>query len=92
MGILDTSVQTKLCLPPTQVWGMEKNKFISVISGQRDTNQVAMKMTKEEKDKAHGESSHLSKQFKTRPRISWTRLEEMGINQGTKLCTNCVSS
>jgi len=29
-GLPDTFVQTKMCLPPTQVWGMEKNKFILV--------------------------------------------------------------
>ena len=32
--IFNTYVQTEMCLPPTQVWGMEKNKFISVTQEQ----------------------------------------------------------
>jgi len=27
MGLPDTFVQKEMCLPPTQVWGMKKNKF-----------------------------------------------------------------
>ena len=34
LGLPDTSVQTEMCLTLIKVWGIEENKFISVIPGQ----------------------------------------------------------
>ena len=43
-GATGTSVLIKVCLPPTLLWGMEKNKFILVIQGKW---KVLLKLTSE---------------------------------------------
>jgi len=54
----------------------------SLEHGGHDTTQVATKMTKEAKDKAHM-NNHLNENFITPPRITWTSPEELSINHHT---------